>query len=165
MGQRGIYVPINKTVLEDLYWNQGLSIPQVAEEVGVALRTVHRRMIEYGIPRRNMGPRPRHGEEVKRASEVLTPKFLRERYVRKGMTTGQIGAETGFNPTAVTYYVRQAGTPIRPVGFIRQYDIKKKELAKLRRQGRSPRQIADYYGCSVTTVERTLRRYGLVGRN
>jgi DNA-binding CsgD family transcriptional regulator len=79
------------------------------------------------------------------------------------MTTGQIAEKTGFNRSTVLDYVRQAGIPIRPVGFIRQYEIEKKELAKLRRQGRSPRQIAQHYGCSVTTVERALRRYGLVG--
>jgi DNA-binding CsgD family transcriptional regulator len=81
------------------------------------------------------------------------------------MTTGQIAGMTAFNRSTVLYYVRGAGIPIRPVGFTRQYDIRKSELAKLRRQGQSPREIAEHYGCSVTTVERALRRYGLVRRN
>jgi hypothetical protein len=51
------------------------------------------------------------------------------------MTTELITAETGFNPSTVRCYLRQAGIPIRPVRFIKQYDIKKKELSKLRRPG------------------------------
>ena len=119
---------------------------------------VRRRMIESGISGRNLAPRRGHGERLLRPAEVLTPSFL-----KATVTTGQIADKTGFNRSTVRYYVRQAGSPIRPVGFTGQYDIKAKERAKLRRQGRSSRQIADNYGSSVTTVERALRRYGLVG--
>ena len=120
---------------------------------------VRRRMIESGISGRNLAPRRGHGERLLRPAEVLTPSFL-----KATVTTGQIADKTGFNRSTVLYYVRQAGIPIRPVGFTRQYEIKKNELAKLRRQGRRPREIAEQYGCSVTTVERALRRYGLIGR-
>jgi len=48
-------------------------------------------MIEYGIPWRNMGIRPAHGEQ-QRPAEVLTPGFLEATYLRKRMTTGQIAS-------------------------------------------------------------------------
>ena len=79
------------------------------------------------------------------------------------MTTGQIADEDRLHRTRMLYYVRRSGIPIRPVPFIRQYDMKKKELAKLRQQGRRRTEITQQYGCSVTTVERALRRRGLVG--
>jgi DNA-binding CsgD family transcriptional regulator len=158
--RRPEYIPIDKATLEQMYWHQRLSLTEIGEKLGVHFTTVQRRMIEYGIPRRT---RPGHGDQ-QRAAEVLTPGFLKATYQRKGMTTGQIADKTGFNRSTVLYYVRQAGIPIRPVGFTRQYEIKKNELAKLRRQGRRPREIAEQYGCSVTTVERALRRYGLIGR-
>jgi DNA-binding CsgD family transcriptional regulator len=82
----------------------------------------------------------------------------------KGLTTEQIAAETGFNPSTVGYYLRRAGIPIRPRGFITQYHIDHKELAKLRRLGVTTKQIAEQYGCSITTVERALRLCGLMDR-
>jgi transposase len=163
IGQRGVYVPLEERVLQDLYWERGLSIPKVAEELGVALRTVHRRMMEYGIPRRNVGPRPADGRLLKRPAEILTLRFLKYTYERKRMTTVQIAEQTGFSHRTVTYWLRHAGIPIRESGFARQYHIERKDLIKLRRQGVGPKQVAAEYGCSVTTVERALRRYGLVG--
>jgi DNA-binding CsgD family transcriptional regulator len=163
MPRRPDLIPIDKGLLQDLYWGQRLSLTEIGAKLGVHFTTVQRRMIEYGIPRRNLGPRRGHGERPKRAADVLTPGFLTATYERKGMTTSQIADETGFNRSTVLNYVRQAGIPIRPVGLTKRYEINKHDLAKLRRQGWSPREIAEHYGCSVTTVERAARRYGLVG--
>jgi hypothetical protein len=58
MAQRGVFVPIEKATLVDLYWDRGVTLGEIAGELGVSLRTVHRRMIEAGILRRNMGLRP-----------------------------------------------------------------------------------------------------------
>jgi hypothetical protein len=162
MARHPEFIHIDKALLQDLYWDQGLSLTEIGAKLGVHFTTVHRRMIEYGMPRRNIGTRRGHGERLKQAADVLTPGFLTATYERKGMTTEQIADETGFNRSTVLNYVRQAGIPIRPVGFTRQYEIKKNELAKLRQEGRRPREIA--YRCSVTTIERALRRYGLVER-
>jgi hypothetical protein len=71
------YIPIDKAVLQDLYWDQRLSLTEIAEKLGVHFTTVRRRMIEYGIPRRNLGPRRGHGERPERAADVVTPTFLR----------------------------------------------------------------------------------------
>jgi hypothetical protein len=158
------FIHIDKATLVDLYWGQRLTLTEIGTKLGVHFMTVHRRMIEYGIPRRNMGTRRADGDHPSRPAEVLTPGFLKASYQRKGMTTDQIAAETGFNSSTVRYYLRQAGIPIRGPGFIRQHHIDRRELGKFRRQGWSNNRIGDHYDCSVTTVERALRRYGLMGR-
>jgi hypothetical protein len=48
------------------------------------------------------------------------------------MTLQQIAAETGFCRETVSYYLRRAGIP-RPLGFVTQYHIDRKQLSKLRR--------------------------------
>jgi IS30 family transposase len=61
----------------------------------------------------------------------------------------------------VRYYLARGGIPIRGLRFTLQYDIDRKRLAKLRQRGLSTKQIADEFGCSETTIERALRRYGI----
>jgi hypothetical protein len=89
-----------------------------------------------------------------------------------GCTTGPLGngrpnspfQRNWATPTgAVSYYLRRAGIPVHPGGSITQHHIDRNELAKLRRHGVSPKEIAERYGRSVTTVERALRPYGLIG--
>jgi hypothetical protein len=49
MPGRSDFIPLEPDTLLELYWDRGLTIPEVAEELGVTLRTVHRRMIEAGV--------------------------------------------------------------------------------------------------------------------
>jgi hypothetical protein len=80
---------------------------------------------------------------LKRPAEILTPRFLKDRYERKRMSTIQIAEQTGFNASTVRYWLRQAGILVRDSGFARRYHIDRKDLMKLRRQGVSPRQMAE----------------------
>jgi DNA-binding CsgD family transcriptional regulator len=155
---RGIYVPIEKTVLVELYVEREMSIPEVAVELGTNLRVVHRRLIEHGIPRRNPGTRPAHGHHLPRPATILTPKFLVDHYEKKGMTATQIAEETGFSAESVKYYLSRAGIPIRHT----RYHIDPRQLAKLRQRGLSTKQIAEKFGCSNATVERAFRRCGIL---
>jgi DNA-binding CsgD family transcriptional regulator/transposase-like protein len=158
---RGVYVPLDKSVLVELYVERGMSIPEVAAALDTNLRVVHRRMIEHGIPRRNPGTRPAHGQELERPANVLTPQFLVEAYQRKQMTIGQIAGQTRFSTETVKYYLCRAAIPVRRI----RYDIDPKQLARLRRRGLSPPQIAAEFGCSADTIERALRRYGIPDPN
>ena len=160
MPQEWSYIPIDKATLVDLYWDQGLTLKEIGEKLGASLRTVHRRMMEADVPRRNLGSRPAHGDLPQRPAKVLTPKFLTKTYEQKRMTMKQIAEQTGFSVGSVRRYLISAGIPIRTA----RYQIERRELAKLWRQGFNSKQIAEQYGCSVTTVRRALRRYGLVGR-
>jgi DNA-binding CsgD family transcriptional regulator len=162
MARRADFIPIETTTLVETYWEQERPLPEMAQELGLGLRTVHTRMIEAGLPRRRLGRRPAHGDQVQRPAGVLTARYLVANYQRKGMTLRQIAAETGFGRETVSYYLRRAGIP-RPVGFVTQYHIDRKQPSKLSRQSVSTKEIAAKYGCSVSTSRAspaTVRAHG-----
>ena len=45
--------------------------------------------------------------------------------------------------------------------YQKKFNIPKEELSALLSSGRTQQQIADYYGCSVDTVQRRMKDYGL----
>ena len=45
--------------------------------------------------------------------------------------------------------------------YQKKFNISKEELSALLNSGRTQQQIADYYGCSVDTVQRRMKEYGL----
>jgi AraC-like DNA-binding protein len=73
------------------------------------------------------------------------------------MTVAQIAAETAFSTDSVLSYLRRAGIPIRRT----RYHIDPERLVKLRQLGLSTKQLAEEFGCSIATVERAFRRYGI----
>jgi predicted DNA-binding transcriptional regulator AlpA len=96
-------------ILIDLYWDQGLTLKEIGEKLGVSFRTVYRRMMEADVPRRNLGSRPAHGDQPHRPAEVLTPKFLTNAYVRKRMRMKQIAEQTGFSVESARRYLSTSG--------------------------------------------------------
>jgi hypothetical protein len=118
MARRADFTAIETTTLVETHWEQETSLPEMAQQLSVGLRPVHRRMIEAELPRRRLGPRPAHGDQVQRPAEVLTARYLVANYQREGMTLQQIAAETGFGRETVSYYLRRAGVP-RPGGSSR----------------------------------------------
>jgi DNA-binding CsgD family transcriptional regulator len=155
---RGIYVPIEKRTLTELYVEREMSIPDIANDLGTNLRVVHRRLIEHGIPKRNPGTRLAVGLPLPPPATVLTPQFLVGTYRRQQMTMAEIAAQTGFSTDTVSSHLRRTGIPIRHI----RSDIERKELVKLMRQGLTMKQIAAGFGCSNATVEPAFRRYGIL---
>ena len=47
--------------------------------------------------------------------------------------------------------------------YKQKFNIPKEELSSLLVSGRTQQQIADHYGCSVDTIQRRLKDYGLNG--
>lgn len=48
-------ININESELEQLYLRDGLSAQTIAKRLGVGEMTIHRRLVEFGIPTRNSG--------------------------------------------------------------------------------------------------------------
>jgi hypothetical protein len=131
MARRAQFIPIEKATLVEMYRDQGLTLEEIGRNLGVSFRTVHRRMIEAGIPRRNMGSRPAHGDQPQRPAEILTPRFLTSTYQRQHMTVEQIAKQTGFCMDTVTFHLHPAVIPIRGVS----YHISGTTLVKFKRPG------------------------------
>ena len=45
--------------------------------------------------------------------------------------------------------------------YQKKFNIPKEELSALLSSGRTQQQIAEYYGCSIDTVQRRMKDYGL----
>jgi IS30 family transposase len=159
VGQRGVFVPIEKSTLVDLYWGRGLSIPKIADHFGVTPMTVHRKMLQFGIPRRYPGGPPNHG--LPPPATVLTRRFLKENYQRRRMTMAEIAALTGYSASTVSAYLHRHGLPTRVYRPTSKYDIDRHQLLKFRRNGLTVQQIACQFNCSKRIVERALQRHGL----
>ena len=67
------FIPIEKATLAKMHCERGLTLKEIGLELGMSLRTVHRRRIEARISRRNLGSRPAHGDQPERPAEVRLP--------------------------------------------------------------------------------------------
>jgi transposase len=90
MGRRSSYVAIKKATLSELYVDRGLTLREVADEVGVSVTTVRRPITDYKIRVRNRGTRPAQGDRDHRPANVLTRPFLANHYQKKKMTVPEI---------------------------------------------------------------------------
>jgi len=91
----------NKEYLERLYWEKGMFIQDIADEVGVSNTTVYRKMVEHGIERRDAA--------VARSNENLLllsdKEWLVSEYVDKEKSLSQIGDELGLNDETIRRYM------------------------------------------------------------
>ena len=48
--------------------------------------------------------------------------------------------------------------------YTKRIDVPQEELEQFVREGRSQQEIANYYNCSVDTIQRRMKQYGIVRR-
>lgn len=104
---------IDATILEDLYINQRLSMPEIAKVISFDTASISRRLSQLGIPRRS------HSESVKlaytkgkckRGNTVhIEPELLRHLYCDQKMTMGEISRQLHCSRTAVSRHIVQLG--------------------------------------------------------
>lgn len=104
---------IDATILEDLYINQRLSIPEIAKVLRFDSASISRRLSRLGIPRRS------HSESIKlaytkgkckRGNTVhIEPELLRHLYSDQKMTMGEISRQLHCSRTAVSRHIVQLG--------------------------------------------------------
>lgn len=91
---------LNAEKLQSLYWNDKLSILQIATMYGCAQRTIHNRMLEYDIPRRSL-------------EKPLPKDELEKLYIGKKMSTRKIALVYQCAYSHVDKYIRKYKFPIR----------------------------------------------------
>jgi|GEM_PF-6994611 transposase len=94
---------IPKKQLEKLYYQQGLTIDQVAEKLGVSAATVVKRMEEFGLARRPPGTRVRR--EAK--GPYGDPEWLRHHYLELNKSVKQLAQECQVSPTTIAKWTRR----------------------------------------------------------
>ena len=125
-------------MLEQLYWKEGLSEPQMAKKLGVCHSTIARVMIRLGIPRRNASEQKlgfrnsfygkKHSEQTrKHLSSIrskplpITNDELIKLYTKDGISCEELGKKLGVGHKRIKKELIQLGIKPRPVGYWYQY--------------------------------------------
>ena len=102
--------PWKPSQLEVWYWQDDMTLGEIADICNVSDYTVGKWMDRAGIPRRDPGPRSEDPIETQPESDNYREEDkLREMVVDRGMTHREIGKECGVHHTTVGYWARKFG--------------------------------------------------------
>ena len=108
MKKRTDYIEISKTILEELYYGQGLKQREIALQFGVSSKTIGNRMAEYGMTTRS------HDDYL----YIDIPKSELERlYIVENRTTPEIAKIYGCATSLIYNRLKEHGIPIKPGGW------------------------------------------------
>lgn len=143
--------------LREKYWEEGMSLSEMAELCDVTPPTIRNWMEEYDIERRSSrkpqagDPEPKHRDE----------EWLREKYVEEGKSQAEIADLCDVSQPTIGKWLREYGFDTGSCGnsklderlddedWLREKYVEKKISAS---------RIARLLGCSSQTVRRKLRR-------
>ena len=145
--------------LREQYIEQGKSTYDIADECGCDNTTVRRWMERHDVKRRTCGPRL-PDERLK------DEEWLREQYVERGRSSGDIANECGCHANTVLKRIKRHGIQRRPANA--EVDPRLNDEEWLHEQyverERSTYDIAEVCGCAPGTVINRLKRCGIETR-
>lgn len=152
----------NEAWVRNAYENRGLSMSEIAAEVGCSKRAVEDALDRFGVPRR-----PRGGRAPK-YPKLHDARWLRTQYVERGRSRLDIAEEVGCSRDAVRDALAKHGIATVPgSGPAARFDALR-DAAWLRveyvERGRSQASIAAEIGCSQPAVGQALARHGIPSR-
>lgn len=162
MAKAGALCQVTRDALQELYWGQRLSCPQIAERLGGGPGQVRRLMERYGIPRRT-------NSESQQKGSALWPEpskgLLEEMYSLQGLTCVEMSQKLGMHPATVFKKLELHDIPRRAAGARRTGRIDAEVVARLYwGEGLSRGAIARRLGVCPGTVEYYMKRYGVPPR-
>ena len=98
------------TLLHNLYWERELSMTVIAEAFSVSRKTIKRRMIGLGIPRRRVHP---NLCQDLTGSPHRDPEILRQLYWDEGLNQEEIGAKLGVAQSTIWLWMKRLEVPAR----------------------------------------------------
>jgi DNA-binding Lrp family transcriptional regulator len=150
--RRSKRVDVPRQILKRLYYDEGLSVPQVAQHLNCSEVTIRRRMRDYGMKGRNPGE----------YRLLDMPQELLERlYHDERLTQEEIAKRLGCDPTTVWRRMVEYGMTEPKL----EHDVPQELLETLYHDKElTQAEIAERLGCSVTTVCKRMTGYGLEAR-
>ena len=137
-----------------MYQKEGLTIYEIAHKFECNPSTVHRRLIKYGIPRRNSGTTP---------NTMIAKESLRRMYVDEGKSVATIAREAKCSEGTVWNLLKKYKIKIR--GRHLNGVINKEDLQRLYcDEARSVKEIAKIYDCHVGTIHAYRRKFEIPKR-
>jgi excisionase family DNA binding protein len=144
-------VPRERKRLEKLYVTEGLTVSEVARELGTTTRRAQAMLVRAGIPLRRRGPRPL-------ASPAESQRQRLERlYVTEGLSVSDVARRLGTTRDRAHGLLVRAGIPLRRNGSKEQLPPAS-ELARLYlEEGLSTRALADRFGVHQRVAWKALK--------
>lgn len=153
-------IVIGRETLVKLYWDQGLSIPEMAARLSCSEDAIRSRMQEYDIPRRT----PAESAQLSRGID-FPEQLAREWYEHQQLSLTDIAERLGCSETAVRNKLIQYGIERRTPWAHEAIDLGEDELRRLyEEESLTVEAIAETYGCSPATVSRKMSKYGIKAR-
>jgi very-short-patch-repair endonuclease len=153
---------ISKQELQDLYWNQGLSIRMIAQKKRYGKETIRNLMEKYGIPRRRKQVGP------------ISKETLERLYFQEKLSLNQIANKLKCSISTVFRWMEayklkrrdvSLATKLNPPTPSNKLFIPEEELRELYCNRRlSLKQIASKLHYSLSTVYRYMERYNIPRR-
>lgn len=142
-------IHIDKSVLQRLCVQEGLSSKKIAALLPCSHATVLKRCKEYGIPLK--------GQRV----EGITKAQLTKLYLKEGKTIREIAQEIGCSGELIRRRCKQFDIPLRNPGT-KKIDIDEFTLRRLYlKEGKSMASIAQLFACSVSSVYQRIKHLEL----
>jgi len=156
--------------LRQRYVEEGMSVPEIAEELGLSRTPVRRFMKYHGIEYRDTSEANRWRKTPKE-SKLRDQKWMRKKYEDEYWSTVDIADATDTTPATAQRWLEYHEITIRP--FVESTSLAKTETPVpelydeeyLRREyiekGKNTPEIAEDLGVSPTPVLGSLHRYGI----
>ena len=140
--------------IKELYENTKLGHKKIAEKlsisIGVALRVIRENEFK---------------KEYKHPVNNLSRDYLEELYINQNKSITEIGKITGISRPLISRKLKEYEIPIKHVGC-KPIGFTKEDLIELYiNQGLSQKEIADYYGCSLSTLTKPFKKFNILKRN
>lgn len=142
--------------LREQYIENGKSFEECAEYFNCSSSLIENRLHEYDIP-----TRPAGGEPVE-----ISKSELRELYVEKDLSTVEIADRYNCHNSTISSKLNEQGISTEGPNHGNSLNLPKEELIDLYvQQEKTTYELADYYDCDSTVIERRLRWYGITKRH
>lgn len=149
-------IQIQPEELRVQYIEEGKSFEECAEYFDCSSSLIEQRLHEYDIPTRPAGSDP----------VDISESELRELYVDTGLSTVEIAERYGCHNATISSKLKDAGISTEGPNHGNSLNLPEEELIELYvERGKTTYDLAEYYDCDPTVIERRLRWYGIEERH
>lgn len=131
---------LNLDEIKRLYIEENKTLREIAQLMNCGYGTIQKRIKEMGLSRDRFKNTSSNIEEMREK--------IRHLYIDEKLSSNEIGKIIGKTGKTVLYHLKQMGIEIRPVKKIDQ-----EEFEQLWNQGKSDKEIAEYFGVEETTIK------------
>lgn len=107
---------IDRDELQTLYWDQELSLQQVADRLSVSPKTVRNAMDRLGIPTRSAQEATRLAHKSTASVKYRDKEWLRRAYHDEKMSLSQIAGLLNCDHSTISKWMARHGIPTRDAG-------------------------------------------------